>query len=414
MLTVKRDAGFLANRQGVGDLPDRLVVDLIADGQVAVSAWPDGGFPEEVSRAPLAWPLDDDALEDLRWYLEDYLLAPYGVWDRGPAVREKVTGWGDLVFTSLFGGGPARDAYQRARDRGLEVVFRSADPSLLGLPWELMRDGEGRVAMGAGGISRTLKVADGAGTLEVPGGKLRVLMVISRPAGASDVGYQMVARPLLERLDAVRGEVSLTVLRPPTFDALRDAVRQAADAGEPFHVVHFDGHGAMLGRPAGGGSIAGRPAMMADPGEGILAFEKPGGGSDHVGASKVAQVLAEGKVPVVVLNACQSGAVGKELEASVATALLKAGCAAVVAMAYSVYAVAAAEFMAAFYESLFAGASVGQAVTVGRKPVRARRPPEPEGRHPAGRLARPRPLPAQRGKVPAGQDHPSGRHTVPG
>ena len=28
-------------------------------------------------------------------------------------------------------------------------------------------------------------------------------------------------------------------------------------------------------------------------------------------------------------------------------------------MAYSVYAVAAAEFMAAFYESLFAGASVG-------------------------------------------------------
>ena len=74
-----------------------------------------------------------------------------------------------------------------------------------------------------------------------------------------------------------------------------------------------------------------------------------------------------GRVPVVVLNACQSGAMGKELEASVATALLRAGCAAVVAMAYSVYAVAAAEFMAAFYESLFAGDSVGQAVTAGRK-----------------------------------------------
>jgi len=349
-------------------LPDRLLVDLDTGGQARVSSWPDGGLPEEVSRAPLAWPLDDDALEDLRWYLEDYLLAPYGVWeDRGPAIREKLAGWGDLVFGSVFGGGPARDAYQRARDRGLEVVFRSVAPALLGLPWELMRDGKGPVAMGAGGISRSLPVADGAGTLEVPGGKLRVLMVISRPAGASDVGYQMVARPLLERLEAVRGEVSLTVLRPPTFDALRDAVRQAAESGEPFHVVHFDGHGAMLGRPTGGGSIAGRPAMMTNPGEGVLAFEKPGGGSDPVGASKVAQMLAEGRVPVVVLNACQSGAVGKELEASVATALLKAGCAAVVAMAYSVYAVAAAEFMAAFYESLFAGESVGQAVTVGRK-----------------------------------------------
>ena len=50
-----------------------------------------------------------------------------------------------------------------------------------------------------------------------------------------------------------------------------------------------------------------------------------------------------------------------------ATALLKAGCAAVVAMAYSVYAVAAAEFMAAFYEALFTGDSVGQAVTAGRR-----------------------------------------------
>ncbi len=38
-----------------------------------------------------------------------------------------------------------------------------------------------------------------------------------------------------------------------------------------------------------------------------------------------------------------------------------------VAMGYSVYAVAAAEFMAAFYESLFAGDSVGQAVGAGRR-----------------------------------------------
>ncbi len=349
-------------------MPDRLLVDLDTDGQARVATWPDGGLPEEVSRAPLTWPLDADALEDLRWYLEDYLLAPYGVWeDHGPAVREKLNPWGEQVFGSVFSDGPARFAYERARDRGLEVIFRSTDPGLLGLPWELMRDGNGPVAMGAGGISRSLRVAHGAGTLEVRGGKLRVLMVISRPAGAADVGYQMVARPLLERLDAVRGEVSLTVLRPPTLDALRDTVRQAVDAGEPFHVVHFDGHGAMLGRPASGGPIAGRSAMMNGSGEGVLAFEKPDGGSDLINAAKVAQVLADGKVPVVVLNACQSGAVGKELEASVATALLKAGCAAVVAMAYSVYAVAAAEFMAAFYESLFAGQSVGQAVTVGRK-----------------------------------------------
>ena len=349
-------------------LPDRLLVDLDGDGQAKVLWSPEGGLAEEVSQAALAWPLDADALEELRWYLEDYLLAPFGVWqDHGPEVRDKLAGWGDQVFASVFGGGSARDAYQRARDRGLEVVFRSPEPGLLGLPWELMRDGTGPVALGKGGISRSLPVADRAGTLEVPGGRLRVLMVISRPSGTDDVGYQMVARPLLQRLEAVRGEVDLTVLRPPTFDALREAVKQAAAAGEPFHVVHFDGHGVMPGRSGGGGGEGARPGMMSVAGEGVLAFEQPGGGSDLVGASKVAAVLAGGKVPVVVLNACQSGAVGKELEASVATALLQAGCAAVVAMAYSVYAVAAAEFMAAFYETLFTGASVGQAVTAGRR-----------------------------------------------
>ena len=351
-------------------MPDRLLVDLRQDGQASVMTWPDGGMPEEVSTAPLTWPLDGDALEDLRWYLEDYLQAPFGVWeDRGPAVQAKLAGWGDAVFASVFGAGRSRDEYQRARDKGLEVVFRSADPGLLALPWELMRDGASSVALASGGVSRSLPVAGGAGTLRVPGGKLRVLMVISRPSGTADVGYQMVARPLLERLDAVRGEVDLTVLRPPEFGALGRVLRQAAEVGEPFHVVHFDGHGVMPGRPAFGGTmVGGRPAMMAgSPGEGVLAFEKLGGGSELVTASKVAAALAEGQVPVAVLNACQSGAVGKELEASVATALLRAGCAAVVAMAYSVYAVAAAEFMAAFYETLFTGASVGQAVIAGRR-----------------------------------------------
>src|SRR5215469_9594116 len=239
--------------QGGCGMPDRLLVDLRADGQAAVMSWPDGGLPEEISQAPLAWPLGAESLGALRWYLEDYLLAPFGVWeDQGPQVEDKLAGWGDEVFGAVFGSGPARDAYQRARDRGLEVVFRSAEPGLLGLPWELMRDGAGPAALGAGGISRSLPVAGGAGTLEVPGGRLRVLMVISRPAGTEDVGYQMVARPLLERLEAVRGEVALTVLRPPTFEALGQALKRAAETDEPFHIVHFDGHGVMPGRPAGG------------------------------------------------------------------------------------------------------------------------------------------------------------------
>ena len=336
-------------------MPDRLLVDLDGDGQVVVSSWPEGRVPEEVFQGRLEWPLGPKAIEDLRWYLEDYLLAPFGVWeDRGPAVKESLAGWGEQVYASLFGAEQARRAYERMRNQGLELMIRSDVPALLGLPWELMRDHAGPVALGAGGITRSLPSSGLARLVEVPDGRLRVLMVISRPAGVDDVEYQMVARPLLQRLKAVHGEVQMTVLRPPTFDALSQVIRRSADAGEPFHVVHFDGHGIFVGRNSPGG-------------EGMLVFELPEGGPHYVSAQAVARVLSDAKVPLVVLNACQSGAVGKELEASVATALMRADCSAVVAMGYSVNAVAASEFMASFYDALFEGASVGEAVTAGRR-----------------------------------------------
>src|SRR5215467_7404684 len=164
-------------------------------------------------------------MEDLRWYLEDYLRAPFGVWeDRGPQVQDRLAGWGNAVFASVFSSGPAQAAYRMARDQQLELVFRSSSPRLLGMPWELMRDAAGPVALGTAGISRALSTVTLTRTAKLPGRRLRVLMVISRPAGTADVGYQMIARPVVKRLDTVRGKVDMVVLRPPTLDALRETL----------------------------------------------------------------------------------------------------------------------------------------------------------------------------------------------
>jgi hypothetical protein len=54
-----------------------------------------------------------------------------------------------------------------------------------------------------------------------------------------------------------------------------------------------------------------------------------GVGADEVSASAVARVLADAAVPVVALNACQSSAMGKDLEAAIATRLLQEGTASV-------------------------------------------------------------------------------------
>ncbi|MFJ9976703.1 tetratricopeptide repeat protein, partial [Streptomyces cyaneofuscatus] len=356
----------------------RLLVDLRSDGRVQVLSWPAGEqYPRPVGDPmDLMWPLTDDDLTDLRWYLEQYLEVPTGVYEeRGARVAGLLPSWGEQIFTAVFPAGPVRDAYvdARAQDGPVELVFLSSSAQQLGRPWELMSfPGRGvPVALDGVAVSRNLTGEGMAKVVGVPGSRLRVLMVISRPQGTNDVGYQMIARPLLRRLEAVRGSVDLVVLRPPTLDRLREVLTEAQEAGKPFQVVHFDGHGVFGRTPATGAGGAWGPVMYDAPGpQGMLAFEKPGGGSDLVDAGRVARVLAGAKVPVVVLNACQSGQLetegGSQVEAAVATRLLTEGCASVVAMAYSVFAVAAAEFMTAFYERLFAGDRVTDAVAAGR------------------------------------------------
>src|SRR5690348_3896502 len=102
-----------------GGMPDRLLVELGADGRVSVGQWPEGDLlPEIGAPSELAWPLGDEALEGLRWYLEDYLRAPFGVYeDRGPQLEARLAGWGQAIFAAVFGDGPARDAYMRMRAR---------------------------------------------------------------------------------------------------------------------------------------------------------------------------------------------------------------------------------------------------------------------------------------------------------
>ena len=374
-------------------MADRLLVDVSADGRVSVSAQLDGSLPDAPvgPAVDLASPLDAAALDDLRWYLEDYLVVPFGVYgDRGEKVANQLSTWGTALFDAVFGTGPARDLYKelRARTGPTELIVRSPSPAALGLPWELLRDPARPtpLALDLAGMSRSLPGSGLPAPFQASGDRLRVLMVIARPRGADDVGYQMVARPLLRRLDAVRGQVELVVLRPPTIEAFEQVLRSASEDERPFQVVHFDGHGVLRGRRSGGGA-SGSPHMYTQPaGEGLLQFEPSSGSADDDGlvtAARFAAVLKDARVPLVVLNACQSAAMGDQVEAAVATRLLQEGTAAMVAMGYSVYAVAAAEFMAAFYERLFAGDGVTAAVAAGRRRL-SDRPlrPSPKGRLP--------------------------------
>src|SRR5262249_7490744 len=126
--------------------------------------------------------------------------------------------------------------------------------------------------------------------------------------------------------------LDLDVLRPATFARMAKVLHMAKDAGRPYHVVHFDGHGTWLdladlgftpgetgreGRPDGG-SIAVSPGVYrvgvsvagpVRPGQhGYLLFEDPSGAENQqlVDGPALGRLLADTGVPVLMLNSCRS------------------------------------------------------------------------------------------------------------
>ncbi|WP_248277491.1 tetratricopeptide repeat protein, partial [Brasilonema sp. UFV-L1] len=130
-----------------------------------------------------------------------------------------------------------------------------------------------------------------------------------------------------------------------------------------YHIVHFDGHGNF------DANSQGFHHTLGAVGQGILVFEALDGSPQIVTAAQIAQNLADCGVPIFVLNACKSAQEGEAKFSSVATRLVSLGAKGVVAMAYSVYAVAAKHFIGRFYGELVGGASLSNAVAAGRKAI---------------------------------------------
>jgi CHAT domain-containing protein len=126
---------------------------------------------------------------------------------------------------------------------------------------------------------------------------------------------------------------SVTLVRPPTFDRLREMLHERPHG---YHILHFDGHGAYL--PGAAAGLQPNRFQVRGP-KGCLVFEDRHGKEHRVSAQELSELLQEYAVPMVVLNACQSGMLDTEARqpfASAAAALLRAGTRSVVAMSYSI------------------------------------------------------------------------------
>ncbi|MHB9107038.1 MAG: tetratricopeptide repeat protein [Armatimonadota bacterium] len=359
-----------------GSDPPQFTVVRLSDGRsgeaVAISS------PAEVLVAGTS-----SLLAELRWYLESFLEYPFPPeTERAERVLAALKVWGEAAFIALFdqrqtGGWMAAATAQGEEQLLLQIS--SDDPAVLAWPWEALRDPAAPGALAhACRIERRLnRNLQNPRPADLPGDAVNILLVTARPY-ERDVHYRSVSRPLVELIEKECLPARVTVLRPPTFAALQSHLRERR---WHYHILHFDGHGAYNEYPSGSVS----PHKLGSP-EGRLVFETEAGDPDPVEAERLSTLLREVAVPVVVLNACQSGMMGPDAPdpfASVAAGLLQGGVHAVVAMAYSLYVSGAQQFLPAFYRRLFESGDVAEAVRTGRRGMLSEnRRTSPRGKYP--------------------------------
>jgi tetratricopeptide (TPR) repeat protein len=239
-------------------------------------------------------------------------------------------------------------------------LAQEAATALLALPWELLHNGDGFLFQGAR-PSRVRRRLPNKRTLAVPvvAPPIRVLLITSRPEddACAYLDHRASALPLVAATEELGDVLRLSLLHPATYPALEAELARAQQAGEPYHVVHFDGHGVYDRRVGLGG----------------LCFEDPSDSNKLTGrrhqtvyTNQLGPLLNNYRIPLVLLDACQSAQAEAGAE-SVASELLQRGVASVVAMSHSVLVETARRFVASFYAELARGQRVGQAMLAGQR-----------------------------------------------
>jgi tetratricopeptide (TPR) repeat protein len=330
-------------------------------GQVEAALEGDG--PRKIERRPFSFTLSPQEAEDIRWYLEDYRIYPVEPTPKiAQRIEQRMGEVGRELFKLVLAGSEVWEAVRRnLNDTRIEIETEVEDALV---PWELMRDpaADLPLALDVPAFVRChSRPALPPNLPEQAKGKIRILLAICRLED-DRVPFRSVARRLIRGLSgAAREPFDLEVLRPPTFEHLAKRLREANAKGEPFHVVHFDGHGLS----------------------GKVFFENPGlaQNTQAVNAATFGKLLHDTRVPLLILNACRSAAneppeqpekagdLHQQIRdfGSFAHAVMDYGVSGVVAWRYSVFVDTAAQYMADLYGALASGLPLGESATLARK-----------------------------------------------
>ncbi len=208
-----------------------------------VAASPDGVIEARVdfgqdggADVRVADPADAEQEQLLAWYFEKHLEYPFLDKDLEEKAAAQIDAYGQALFGQVFGG-EAAYGYRRARDRGFDgcrlVIEGSA--AMHRFHWEALQDPDtrgGRLALRLPVVRRVDRIPL---QFELPLGRsvVRILVITARPDGPRDIGYRTISRPLLDAVRQARLPVAVDIVRPGTWEALRDRLR--ATSREQFN-----------------------------------------------------------------------------------------------------------------------------------------------------------------------------------
>ena len=252
----------------------------------------------------------------------------------------------DVLIANQAAAHPLPDTGVRIR---LSIAIeKDGMGDIASIPWELMRnpDDLSPLVVSTTALVRTLATNKPTAPRQ-RGETLNILAITSNPQGTDPLD---IAR----ELDQLRGiwkgvgGIDVSIIEQPNKRSLLDKLRE-----KDFHIVHYMGHGGY--DPTDGGVL-----MLADD----------NGKPLRVGAIDFATWLQREPLELVFLNACNTGTTGTDTAlhpyAGMATALVKNGVPAVLAMQFPIPDTKAIDFANTFYKCLTTGYPVDAAVAEGR------------------------------------------------
>ena len=237
-----------------------------------------------------------------------------------------------------------------AHNQRVELIVETAEPKLIGIPFEAAALPDGRIPALQPGLRMMRRFSPAQGKQEPQAGPLKILVAVGAPdetkTQSAVLDPEQELQTILDAVEQARGsgDVYVRILEVGSLGEIRKELRR-----QPHHVLYLSGHG----------------------GAGMIELETEDGEPDTVTAQQLADAIQDSghPAPLIHLAACHSGLGGTDGEtetAGLAQALLERGVPLVLAMQTAVSDRYATDLAGRFYAELtsttpFAGLALARA-----------------------------------------------------